>query len=143
MPSHKLALKIGSPIIMLRNLNPDDGLCNGTRLICRTFSPHVIDAEIVNGAHAGRRVFIPRIELMPSDSTFPFTLRRRQFPVRLCYCMTTNKAKSQTLDFVGLYLPNQVFSHGQLYVGLSRAGSADRIKDDQGIFTNQSCTIWS
>lgn len=42
--------------------------------------------------------------------------------------MTTNKAQSQTLDYVGLYLPQQVFSHGQLYVGLSRVGSADRIK---------------
>ena len=42
--------------------------------------------------------------------------------------MTTNKAQSQTLDYVGLYLPKQVFSHGQLYVGLSRVGSADRIK---------------
>jgi len=127
MPPHLLRLKVGSPIIMLRNLNADDGLCNGTRLICRAFTTHVIEAQIVSGAFAGRRVFIPRIELTPSDSGLPFTLRRRQFPVRLCYCMTINKAQSQTLECVGLHLPTPAFSHGQLYVGLSRAGSADRI----------------
>jgi len=60
MPLHRLSLKVGSPIIMLRNLTPADGLCNGTRLICRQFSQHVIDAEIVNGAQKGKRVFIPR-----------------------------------------------------------------------------------
>src|SRR5438270_10509732 len=37
LPSHKLSLKVGSPIILLRNLNPSDGLCNGTRLICCSF----------------------------------------------------------------------------------------------------------
>jgi ATP-dependent DNA helicase PIF1 len=33
MPSHKLVLKIGAPVIMLRNLDPLVGLCNGMRLI--------------------------------------------------------------------------------------------------------------
>jgi len=42
--------------------------------------------------------------------------------------MTMNKAQSQTLDYVGLYLPRPVFTHGQLYVGLSRAGHTNRIK---------------
>ena len=34
--------------------------------------------------------------------------------------MTTNKAEGRTLDFVAIYLPEYVFSHGQLYVALSR-----------------------
>jgi ATP-dependent DNA helicase PIF1 len=50
----------------------------------------------------------------------PFTLRRRQFPVRLAFAMTINKAQGQTLKMVGIFLPKPVFTHGQLYVAMSR-----------------------
>jgi ATP-dependent DNA helicase PIF1 len=70
-------LKIGSPIILLRNLNPSDGLCNGTRLICRSFQKHVIEAEIITEKHARLHTFIPCITLSPSNAKFPFTLKRR------------------------------------------------------------------
>ena len=87
---------------------------------------HVIDAEIATGSHVGKRVFIPRITLSPSEDGFqmPFKLKRRQFPVQLAFAMTINKAQSQTLGRMGLFLPTPVFSHGQLYVALSRVGSA-------------------
>ena len=53
-----------------------------------------------------------------------------------------NKALSQTFEYVGLYLPKPVYSHGQLYVGLSRAGSADRIKvyvpSNQGLYSKRA-----
>ncbi|KAL4570921.1 hypothetical protein LXL04_026586 [Taraxacum kok-saghyz] len=74
--------------------------------------PHVIDAEIAVGQHAGKIVFLPRIPLSPSDDDmFPFKLRRKQFPVRLCFAMTINKAQGQTIPNVGVYLPEPVFSH--------------------------------
>jgi ATP-dependent exoDNAse (exonuclease V) alpha subunit len=37
--------------------------------------------------------------------------------------MTINTAQGQTLDRVGIYLPDPVFAHGQLYVAFSRARS--------------------
>ena len=44
LPSHKLILKVGTPIILLHNIQPSNGLCNGTRLACRFFQKHVIEA---------------------------------------------------------------------------------------------------
>jgi ATP-dependent exoDNAse (exonuclease V) alpha subunit len=59
---------------------------------------------------------------------FPFRFKRKQFPVRLSFAMTINKSQGQTIPNVGIYLPEPVFSHGQLYVALSRATATANIK---------------
>lgn len=128
LPPHKLSLKIGAPIILLRNINPSEGLCNGTRLVCCSFAQHVIEVQVITGKHAGLRTFLPRITLTPSNMTFPFVLRRRQFPVQPAFAMTINKAQGQTLNNVGIYLPTPVFSHGQLYVACSRTTAKQNLK---------------
>ncbi|GAA0156522.1 DNA helicase [Lithospermum erythrorhizon] len=106
LPQHKLILKINSPIILLRNINPVEGLCNGTRLICKTLLPNVVGAIIATGQFRGKHVWIQKIPLEPnpSDSKYLIPFIRRQIPVRLCFAMTINKSQGQTLDYVGLYL---------------------------------------
>ncbi|KAM1022730.1 hypothetical protein ACFX2I_043624 [Malus domestica] len=80
LPAHKLRLKLGAPIMLLRNIDPKTGLCNGTRLICRRFFPNCIDVEILTGHFKGTRVFLPRIPLKPSENVkFSFSFIRRQF----------------------------------------------------------------
>ena len=123
LPQHKLELKVGSPVILLRSLDPKNGLCNGTKLIIsRVLSQFVIAAKIVSGTHAGDECFLPRINFTTGEEDFPFILARRQFPLRLAFAITINKAQGQSLKRVGIYLRKPVFSHGQLYVALSRAG---------------------
>ena len=136
LPLGKLKLKVRVPIMLLRNLNSSEGLCNGTRLICHGFQSKVIDAEIITGSHLGKRVFIPRITRTPSDNNLPFILKRRQFPIRIAFSMTINKSQGQTLNQLGIYLSQSVFSHGQLYVSLSRVTSHQSIKI---LTSNQDC----
>ncbi len=128
MPQHKLALKIGQPVICLRNVNPSEGLCNGTRLICKRFHSRLIEAEIAVGINSGKTVFIPRMPLTPSDTDLPFDFKRIQFPIRPAFAMTISKSQGQTLDFVGIWLHEHLFTHGQLYVAMSRVSSIDNLK---------------
>ncbi|KAG5564858.1 hypothetical protein RHGRI_000901 [Rhododendron griersonianum] len=84
MPCHCLRLKKNSPILLLRNINPSQGLCNGTRLICKEFTSHLITAKIAVGERKGDTVFIPRIPLQPNDiQHYPVPFTRRQFPVQM------------------------------------------------------------
>lgn len=117
IPPHKLILKVGSPIILLRNLNPP-ALCNGTRLIIKSLKSFLIECIILTGNAAGELVLIPRIPLITTD--LPFQFKRLQFPVKCCFAMTINKAQGQTMRVVGVDLSHNCFSHGQLYVALSR-----------------------
>ncbi len=76
VPPHTLTLQEGCPVILLRNM--PGGLANGTRLIVVKLMQHIIDVEIARGPDKGRRVFIPRLNITPSDTErMSFTLRRQ------------------------------------------------------------------
>jgi hypothetical protein len=128
LPLHKLELKKGCPVMVLRNLNPEGGVCNGSRGVLTRYRNRVLEIRLITGQHAGSTVFIPRIGITPAETQIPFEFCRRQFPIRLCFAMTINKSQGQSVAHVGLDLRSSVFTHGQFYVAISRVTSVHRLK---------------
>jgi hypothetical protein len=93
MPSHKLSLKIDTPMILMHFL-PSTGLCNGTHLIIQRFRMRAIEVEIIISKGADNVVFIPRIKFISDNSDLPFTFARKQFSLQLAFAMTINKSQT-------------------------------------------------
>jgi ATP-dependent DNA helicase PIF1 len=127
LPLSRLRLKIGAPIILLRNLAPQEGLYNGTRLSVIRLGRRCIYARILGGLFNGQDRLIPRIKLNSSDDELPYILSRVQFLVRLCFAITINKSQGQSFTTVGVDLRIPVFTYGQFYVAMSRATDVNRL----------------
>lgn len=121
-PNHELRLKVGLLMMLLRNTNQSQGLCNCTRLIVTHLRNWSVIASIMSGKN-GLRVTIPRIVMSPNESRWSYRLRRRQISLTPCFAMTINKSQGQFLNHVGLFLPTQIFTHGPLYDAASKVTS--------------------
>ena len=111
--------------MILRNISPKEGLCNGTKVTyIRCFNNKLLVCKL---AGSDKEVLIPRIKFLSDPLMYTFNWSRRQFPVRLAFATTINKSQGQTLLRVGVWLRSHPFSHGQLYVASSRTGNPEAL----------------
>src|SRR6184192_33332 len=110
----------------MRNLSIDHGLVKNVRVIVRRMLRHTIEVETLpnetNDFQTGCYP-LPRINFEFQPRFCPWTIRRRQFPLRLAYATTFNSCQGLTLDRAILDTRVPVFAHGQLYTALSRVRS--------------------
>ncbi|KAN0066774.1 PIF1-like helicase domain containing protein [Elaphomyces granulatus] len=124
VPPADLKLKVGCIASIMRNLSIEDGLVKNARVqvTMPTF-------------------YLPRITFEFGPRNTNWTVKRRQFPLRLAYATTFNSCQGLTLDRVVLDLTKPVFAHGQLYTSLSRVRSGADVRilrspDERGLPTS-------
>ena len=122
---HVLQLKIGVAIIFFTKYQPTKALQWHATTCRKKTMENVIEATILTGPFEGEAVLILRIPMIPTD--LPFHFKRLQFPIRLTFAITINKAQGQSLEKCGIDLNADCFSYGQLYVPCSRVGKLDNL----------------
>lgn len=104
LPAHSLRLKVGCPVMLLRNIDARGGLMNGTRLQITQLCDKMVEARVITGDRVGHKVIIPRLLITPSDTKLPFRMRRRQLPLLVAFAMTINKSQGQSLALDHVFL---------------------------------------
>ena len=77
--------------MIMRNINQSLGICNGTRAIVKEMFDHFLKLEIITEPFKSKEIFLPKMTITPSDTTLPFQLRRRQFPIQLSFAITVTR----------------------------------------------------
>jgi hypothetical protein len=131
LPPQRLGLKVGAKVMLIRNVDVRYRLCNGTPAIVQQLDKDVITIQLIEAdgsLGALRDIVRSKFDRRPDPTTGKMLhFRRAQFPIKLAFAMTINKAQGQTLNKMGLFLNSRLFSHGQLYVALSRVRRASDI----------------
>ena len=125
MPEHELKLKENTVVILLRNMDIKGGHYNGTRYLIKHIGQYRLVLHKLDSKKDDKNkvLILPRIHLRYGGTKFPFELVRLQFPIKIAFALTINRAQGQSAKKCGILLPMNVWTHGQIYVAFSRCGN--------------------
>ena len=126
VPKHILKFKVNDICTVTRALKTSE-IATNSRVRIISIASRVIKAELLDDSN--RIVLIPRIRFkFKLDYGESYQMMRCQFPLRLAYCMTYNKSQSQTFTRILQDAIGEPFTHGHLYVAMSRITNCDNIR---------------
>ncbi|CAK9092712.1 ATP-dependent DNA helicase PIF1 (DNA repair and recombination helicase PIF1) (PIF1/RRM3 DNA helicase-like protein) [Durusdinium trenchii] len=123
--AERLDLKVGAQVMLLKNLDVDNGLCNGSRGVVRAIHGNSVEIFFKTGPDTGVLKCLDRetdawVRKVDDGREKIILASRSQFPLRLCWAMTIHKSQGMTCNWLEVDLEG-CFEKGQAYVALSRA----------------------
>ena len=142
VPEHRTVFKKGDLCFIMRTLNRREKLANNTRVVIKEIYRYSILVETLS--EFPKQHLIPRIKFQVKLRFGGFVMTRTQFPLRLSYAMTKNKSQGQSIPYSLNDIRHPPFSHGHLYVSMSRATDADQVRffcnrdqvEDEGVIVD-------
>lgn len=134
-----MSLKVGAQVMLLKNIDIEAGLVNGTRGVMQAFEPDnggtllpVVRMHVAGDAGQGngtRCVVTRRLKLeeWTMELSGSVVAQRRQVPLRLAWAISIHKSQGMTIDALEANV-GRIFEYGQAYVALSRATSLSRLR---------------
>jgi len=114
-----LQLCLGSQVMLLKNLDLENGLANGSRGVVKSFVGEIPMVQFLNGQE--RLIDYDIWEVEENDKPI---LRATQLPLKIAYAISIHKSQGESLDYAEMDL-SHVFEYGQAYVALSRIKSLE------------------
>mmetsp|Transcript_38810 Transcript_38810/g.82805 ORF Transcript_38810/g.82805 Transcript_38810/m.82805 type:complete len:214 (-) Transcript_38810:436-1077(-) len=98
LPEHELKLKVNTPVILLKDMDIKRGHCNGTRYLVKKIGQYVLVLHKLGAKEddENKVLLLPRIPMRYGGRKFPVEVTRLQFPLKIAFALTTNKAKGQS-----------------------------------------------
>jgi ATP-dependent DNA helicase PIF1 len=88
--------------MLMRNLDPSNGLCNGTRMLIVKMGRRFLETKIITGDKRGQVVLISRISLDYDDKELPFHLAKTAVSSQISF-RTDHQQEPRSVLGIGRY----------------------------------------